>query len=76
MKTIMKNGKFLIVDDNFEKPFEISAEKSQEFVDNLFNPVKNENAIHTLEKIEEFFKDKKFPFRLSQSEIDDFELGD
>lgn len=50
----------------------ISPEKSKEFIESLLHPVRNPKREKTLKKIEEFFKDKKLPFKIKISDLDRF----
>ena len=50
----------------------ISPEKSKQFIESLLHPVRNSKRERTLKKIEEFFKDKKLPIKITISDLDRF----
>jgi len=53
----------------------ISPEKSKAFIEKLLPPISNPNREETLKKVDEFFKDKKIPFKSKISDLDDFLMG-
>lgn len=50
----------------------VSPEKSRAFIETLLHPISNPNRDETLKKIDAFFKDKKIPFKIKLSDLDNF----